>query len=182
MNRWLSLALVLLLLGASRVHADLLGFGPSRRWDRSIAVHPSNAVPVVIQAGTDKEPARLVIPCSLLEHAKKAAPQPPEPHGSLSMPIFVVAVLILSAGGLGLVCLRGYRFTRAPLMFLVLLIVAGACTSMLWANAPPPYLNSLTPLVNGKELKLDGVRVEITADGDTIRLIVPRAKLAALSG
>jgi len=36
-------------------------------------------------------------------------------------------------------------------------------------------------MANGKELKLDGVRVEITADGDTIRLIVPRAKLAALS-
>src|SRR5262249_16133054 len=148
---------------------------------------PSNAVPLVIQAGTDKVPARLVIPCSLLERAKKTAPQPPEPHGSLSMPIFVVAVLILSAGGLGLVCLHGRRLTRAPLMFLALLAVAGACTSMLWANAPPPLPDMdshkiVLPMANGKELKLDGVRVEITADGDTIRLIVPRAKLAALSG
>ncbi len=58
---------------------------------------------------------------------------------------------------------------------------------MLWANAPPPLFNGklqevVVPAGDGKELKLASVRVELIEQGETIRLIVPRAKLAALSG
>ncbi len=178
MSRWLTMAFVLFLLGASRVHADIPSFGPRpSRWQR-IPVHPSNAVPVVIQTCPDGGPARLLIPRSLLGRAKKVASG--ERFGALEMPIPLAVVLMLSAGGLGLVCFRGRRFTRAPLVFLFLLAVAGAGASMLWANAPPPMPNIdshkiALPITNGKEWKLDKVRVEITEDGDTIRLMVPKS-------
>jgi hypothetical protein len=180
MSRWLLLALALLLLGARLAQADVPGFGPRPR--RPMPVHPSNAVPIVIQAGAKGEPARLLIPRPLLERAKKVTPG--ERFGALGLPIPLVAMGTISLTGLGLVCLRSRRLTWVPLVFLSFVAIGNASASLLWANAPPPSPAFDSPksalLVDiGKEYKLDGLRVEITDEGDTLRLILPVGRLAA---
>ena len=68
------------------------------------------------------------------------------------------------------------------------LLLAGLLGSALFishtglvANAPPPlYLNSRTPIL--REARLEGVRVEITEEGDVVRLVLPRARFAELAG
>ena len=179
MYRWLILVPALFLLGATFVYADIPGFGPRPR--RPMPVHPGNAVPMVIQAGAKEEPARLLIPRWLLARAKKATSG--RRFGAVKT--FPLAALgLLSCAGLGVVCFCGRRLPRMPLALFALLAIGGAGVSIVWANAPPPIslFESRRPTVQGqilKELQLDGVKVEITSEGDTMRLIVPAGRLTA---
>jgi len=178
------LAIALVLAVASNGRADIPGPGPRPR--RPMPIHPENAVPLVIEVGADEAPARLLIPHALLGRAKKLAIVRGPALGNLPMAIGLTLTLAIT--GLGLIRFRKGRPARSLAGLLTLAAVLGLGTSMLWANAPPPFdagrlRGGVVPIIgNGKELKLDSVRVELTENGETIRLIVPRAKLASLAG
>jgi hypothetical protein len=157
--------------------------GPHRyRPGPPIPVHRENAVPVVITARKDVSEARLVIPRHFLkvvqsadEHADIEGAIPPAPFTSPALPA-VLAALVLA--GAGLFLLRGrVRVVVAALMLLVLGVSFGGGRNRLEA-APPPTVKALLPA----GIQLKQVVVEITSEGDTVELILPRKVLSGWKG
>jgi hypothetical protein len=130
-------------------------------------------------AGPGEGEAKLIIPRPLLGRAADlaSAGRPRWPR-----PTFAAAVALAGAGCLGLSWGRG---RRRVCRFAFLLAVAGALAAgraALWANpipvgAPPP--GRVGPVEVGS-LVLDEVRLEVPAEGEAVRLVLPRAKAAAL--
>jgi hypothetical protein len=164
MKRGLSLALLLFFASGVRADIPLLGGRPPRR---PTPVHPAHAVPLSIEAGANNEPARLLIPRSLLERAAKRRHASAAGVLDLSMPV----VLSLTLVGL---CALGFRGRGRMVSLLVFAALAALGVSMLNAT-PPPLLE-----VNGKALPLNTVRVEISDKGNTLRLILPARRWAEL--
>jgi hypothetical protein len=124
-------------------------------------------VPFAIEASAEAE-AKLIVPRLLLRSAKQAA-QREDRHGP-GAPLFAGAAFL----GLGALALGTRRRIMRGLVFAVL--VSGAVFvghTGLRAQVPPVGMPVVLP-----EARLQGVRVEITEEGDAIRLLLPRAKFA----
>jgi hypothetical protein len=166
------LALAFLLLAASWARGDIPGFGPRPR--RPFPQHPANAVPLIIEATANDQSPRLLIPRVLLERAKA---RKSKGVGSLRGAMPFVAIMALTLCGLCMVGFRG-RGRAVALWMLGVFIVGGIGVSVLMA-APPPTPQKM-PLPSGidKSLHMNSVRVEISDQGDTFRLLVPAKRWA----
>ncbi len=166
------LALAFLLSIASWASGDVPGFGPRPR--RPLPQHPSNAVPLSLEAGANDQPPRLLIPRALLERAKT---RKSKGVGSLPGATSFFAIVALTLCGLCVVGFRG-RSRAVALGMLGVFLAGGIGVSILMAA--PPSTPQKMPLPSGmdKSLRMNGVRVEISDQGDTFRLIVPAKRWA----
>jgi hypothetical protein len=186
-TRWRLVAL-LALCPAGQVRADVPHFGgPHYRPGPGTPVHPTNAVPVVIEASDTATEPRLVIPRPLLARAKKliaerhaaALPTKARPAvTSLGLPPVLAGLALtaaLSAGGLCLARRQG----RALVVVLVLGVgcAFGAGRAFLGAHPQPPNLPPPPPA----EVVFDHAAVEVVERGTEVRLLVPRARLGELA-
>ncbi len=166
------LALALLLLAASWTRGDIPGFGPRPR--RPLPRHPANAVPLTIEASANDRSPRLLIPRMLLERAKI---RKSKGVGSLRGALPFVAIMALTLCGLCVVGFRG-RGRAVALWMLGVFVAGGIGVSMLMAAPPPTMQKMPLPSSIDKSLRMNAVRVEISDQGDTFRLIVPAKRWA----
>jgi hypothetical protein len=161
----LTIAVVLVAAFASSVRADV-GFhtGSYPRW---LSVPPRNAVPIVVEVGNDLREPHLVVPKKLTSQAIPAG-STGGPHrvGAVSLPLLAGSALALTIGGLWLT-----RTTRFRGMAMLALAAAALGGAILIAHPPPP---TPPPFMYDTLPPLDGVVVELTNDGDEIRLQLPR--------
>jgi hypothetical protein len=156
------------LLSASLAAADVAPFlrgGPPG---------PSNAVRVLIEVGGPGETeARMIVPRHLLPRAAQVARAERAPGQSL----FAASALLCGVGAIG-VCLRRRSSLRA--LALVLALVGGVALAGRSAlRATPPSRPAVLALV--QELNVGAVQVEITEEGNEIRLLLPRSKVGELA-
>lgn len=167
------LSLILLLLAAGGVRADIAGFG--RRPTRPpLPLHPAAAVPLSIEAGANDKPARLLIPRALLGRAAKG-----RRVGVLDRSLPLGTALALAFGAL---CFFGYCGRRKMVIGLLFLLAAGiggGGVALVWASPPQISPKKIAlPVSVAKNLSLDTVQVEIRDEGDRLRLIIPARQWA----
>jgi hypothetical protein len=145
-------------------------------------VAPPNAVAFELVPCQPGQGPRLVVPRRCLDRAK--AVENPE-SARAAAPLLPAAAVV----SLGLCLALGLtRGRRSVLAVLALAAVLGGGGYILNAEAnapaPPPTWDHPQQASNPPvpaNLTLDDVPVEITDDGDTVRLLVPRDRLAELS-
>jgi hypothetical protein len=173
-SAWRLSAAVLVLLGlTATLRADLPGPHPRRR----IFVHSPNAVPIVLEVSDTLQEPRLILPRPLLGSARKVARGCPEWRGGMPLATGAALALTLGLAGLGFTYRRNRPVLRALLVLAVLTGAVGIGVAGLRANPVP------LPAIKDVQvpLSLEGVVVEVTDQGEAVRLVVPRAQTANLA-
>ncbi len=143
--------------------------------------------PLVVMIDDNARQPRLQVPRKLLGTLKASADSPEDTQtGTAGLPHLhtvmagVALALALAFGGLWLVRHRGHFGGRGLALFLGMVLCGGIGTAVVWANKPiskgdyDKLLGDRSP----KPAAGDKVSIEVTPNGDTVRLIVNRAYLA----
>ena len=142
-----------------------------------ILVPPANAVPIRLEGGGEAKEATLYIPKALLAKARRVNDDDKKPRTAVwPSPLAAVMgmALALAVSGLGFLGLRNRPGGKGLALILALAAVLIAGRSPLQANAPVPFHSG------PRRVSLSGgdVRVQVVDDGDTVRLVVPKSRLA----
>jgi hypothetical protein len=160
----LAAALLVIAVVAPLARGDV-GFFPH---SHTIPISPRNAVPIVVEVRDDLKEPRLLVPRKLTAQAIPAgSPSAPRRIGAVALPLVAGSALALTFAGLCLA--RGTRFRGMVMLALASIALGGA---ILIAHPPPP---PMAPFKYDTLPPLDGVVVELTNDGDQVRLQLPRA-------
>jgi hypothetical protein len=173
MKTWL--AALVVVFGASLVWADV---GPKP------APAPDKSVPIVIETFDGKVgPAKLIIPKKLLDKSRAAldlgdGTAVAEHKSRLPMMLAgIFLTLSIAFAGLWLVRQRGTLGTRTVALLLGGILFLAIGGAVLLANSPPgPLVARPVQPVGAIQ---DRVLIEITDNGDTIKLLVHKSKLTA---
>lgn len=159
------------LLVVTGLRADIPGPGPRYRPGPPVPTHKENAVPLVVEARPDVQQARLIIPRPLLERTR------PAQVGATRFWALPVTVVAMSFALGGLCLLRGrVRLGAATLLILVGVAAVSASRNRAVANPPPPLAGLRLPT----GITVDDANVEVVAEGDAVRLLLPPALVARL--
>jgi hypothetical protein len=147
-----------------------------------VPVHPTNAVPFVIEASDTLTEPRLVIPRPLLARARKLTGVRPTAAlqdrlwrvGASTALAGVALTVALSVVGLYLARRRGWA------LLVLILVVVGCAVGAggAFVGARPQPMLPPPPA----EVLFDHAAVEVVERGTEVRLLVPRARLGELTG
>jgi hypothetical protein len=174
MKIWLSALVVL--ASVSSVWADV---GPKRPLPPP---QPDASVPFVIETTNNVGPAKLIIPKKFvgamkasLDHQEKDTAV--ASNGSRVATILAGIFLTLSVAftGLWVIRQRSVFGNRAVAIMIASLLVMGIGAAIVLANAPPPPLPAAKAADNS-----DKVVIEVVEQGDAVKLIVSKGRLARL--
>jgi hypothetical protein len=179
-------AIALFLLGTvSVVWADIPGPGPRPRPPVPAPVVADKSVPLVYEMTDGNGPAKLIIPKKFAGQMKAAidlhssdavAENAPSRTPAILAGVFLT--LSMAFSGLWVVRSRGLVNGRTVAMILAGVALLGLGGALLWANAPPPpNLKAAPPVVNG-----DRVIIEIVEQGEAVKMILPKNRMAGLVG
>ena len=149
-----------------------------------LKVEPTNAVSIRLEVGDDGKEATLYLPRLLLGKAKRTDADGKQPHAAVwpsTLAVWLGLALTLAIAGRGFLPLRRRPGGKALLLILTLAAILIAGRGSLWADvAPWPFQQRRPspPLLDPLVLAGGKIRVEVTDEGDAIRLVVPKSQLA----